>query len=69
MDSIQPVAGKEGFVRDSRTNAFLSVDETAFEEFCRKQREKKEREKRIERVESRINSLEEKLDLILQKLG
>ncbi len=61
MESIK-VEGHPGLVRDTKTGAIVNDDTEAYQAFIQ------HRESKLA-LENKVKGLEEKLDLILQKLG
>lgn len=64
MRELEIVKDHDGLVRDRSSRAILSTDMQAYHAFKQKQMEKI----RLSKLEDRVNSVEGKIDLILQLL-
>tara|TARA_Y100001956_G_C3947593_1_gene111254 strand:+ start:203 stop:415 length:213 start_codon:yes stop_codon:yes gene_type:complete len=64
----QIVKDNPQFLKDPSTHAIIHGDKKEYDEFIRKSKERKNAQKRIDDMEKKINSLESKLDDILNIL-
>lgn len=63
-----PVEGYPNLYRNTETGTLINTDYAAVERAKLKKKKRIEEKERIKNLEDKINSLESKLDLILQKL-
>lgn len=57
-----PVENYEGYSRDTRSKAIISVDQSGYEAFIAKKREKREMKDRLAQVEASLDRIIDKLD-------
>jgi len=59
-----PVAGHQGFVRDTSTGAVLNINRTAIEQARQSKKNRLEQRKKQENLAERVNSMEEDISSI-----
>jgi hypothetical protein len=57
-----PVENHKGYSRDTRSKAIVSVDQSGYEAFIEKKREKREMKDRLAQVEASLDRIIDKLD-------
>lgn len=62
------IDGKENLVRDARSMAVINTDRNAFECAKKLRQEKTLQKEKLEQLETKVQNIEEKIDLILSLL-